>query len=405
MYLYVYNIIKKQSTMNSNKIFSSLITLILIINCSSDDKDLPEDLSLKKEGILQETQNPSIDKLQKGISINNSELILGDIPSSTKDLNFSIEEKEIIGLLNYGFELKLNVPNNYKGAYIQLKSDNQNISKKYFKISKSLNTSKKEVSPNDEKSLTSTIKVVFDDSIKPGSFCVQVSYFDDNGDTSPIKEACIKVLDWANNPKYIGNWKLKKIVHRANNNTFTILANTKACDSFNMVSTSSDNRIPDICNANTVKESNIWCFFHNTEFNLNSDGSNNFKTTYRSLIPFTDDTCVTERRVFFDDKRTSNGYWTYDANNKRLILFSTNLLITSNSPIEARTPEGDLDPNYISIPNDLENTYTYKKLGSGISTFDNIIEIDDNNFMIRSISNDVTENRNEKITETYYTKQ
>ncbi len=200
------------------------LTSLLFFNCSSDDSN-----STSSDGsmLLDVAQNPieetpiNLQTLEKGITIPNAIVKTGTI-TPTGDISFAVDAKKQAALLGAGFSVELEVPNNYAGAFIQLKGDNGELSDNYFDVSnnrsfgfKNLNnqlatnifTSKKTATKSLEDDTGAIeIKVEFDNTIPPGRFCYLVCIYDDQGNISEPTEVCVEVEAWGGNSNLVGKW-------------------------------------------------------------------------------------------------------------------------------------------------------------------------------------------------------
>ncbi len=204
--------------------FASL-TSLLFINCSSDDSNSssPSDGSM----LLDVAQNPieespiNLQTLEKGITIPDAIVKTGTI-TPTGDISFDIDAKKQSAFLDTGFSVELEVPDNYAGAFIQLKGDNGELSDTYFDISnnqsfgfknlnKQLSTSLFTSKNTAAKSLEDDTNVIeidveFENTIPPGRFCYLVCIYDDQGNISEPTEVCVEVEAWGGNSNLVGTW-------------------------------------------------------------------------------------------------------------------------------------------------------------------------------------------------------
>jgi len=337
--------------MKLKKTLLLLISLALLINCSSEEKTT-EDLSVKKS---QPKENFNLKSVEKNLIIENSELIEGKIPPSNKKLDFSLEKNKIIGLPKYGFDIVIKSTEKYSGIYFQLKSkDGNEVSDNYFNISttKSKGSSaKKELSNKtsieEEKT---TINVLIDATILPELVCGLIYIYDELGNVSNSEEICITIPPLGGNKSIIGNWKLQKKEFTLLGESFTQLDNQELCYIQPYLQRNYENlpsfdlsRIKNNCiNAeNLIPELGKVCsFFSESELTINSDNSTVFSVTNKGKLLSLRQTSMDCELVLINSlpsnqvKNKNLGYWIY---NQEKQIF-TNIVETTLEQLNENDP-------------------------------------------------------------------
>ncbi len=206
-------------------LFGAILGCMLYTSCSDEggkDDVNGDDPKIIKEAPLATEETPlKIEQLEKGISIDGATVKSGTI-SPTSNITFDVVDKEQSGFLDTGFNIELNVPDNYGGAILQILDESGNPSENYydipsdFKFSSSFKKRRKKhhkvsaKSLNDNNDSSLTIEVGFDETIPPGRFCYWICPYDADGNIGEPVEVCVEIESWGGNDNIAGTWNYTK---------------------------------------------------------------------------------------------------------------------------------------------------------------------------------------------------
>ena len=312
---------------------------LLFTNCSKEDDPEQEANLLSVAQSTAEETPISIATLENGISISGATLKTG-VLTPNEQTSFTIDETELSGFQDVGFELNLNVPSDYAGAYIQLLDADGNPSENYFDVplsnyyyyksfSEKGSGFKKIAKPKSNKTSvtsakvledvpenTTTISVDFDETVPAGSFCYYICIYDDAGNISAPIEVCVEVEEWGGNPNLVGNWVFEKLVETYDGETNTIELNVKDYDTFTQTCYSND----------TPFDIEEYWLIKSFLFNLNSDGTQSYTTETESSSLDWDEfyyNCMVSYN-FNTEQGEATGNWAYDEEEEKLTLVDYN---------------------------------------------------------------------------------
>ena len=203
---------------------TSILASLLFFNCSKEDTPEENNIIEVPESTAEETII-EVGTLEDGISIEGATIQNGTI-SPNEETSFSVSKSEQSGFQDVGFEIELNVPENYAGAYLQLLSEDGTPSENYYDIpnatysSKNLSTNtpsrffaikSSSLSAKTLEDEVETIEVDFDNTVPAGSFCYYLCIYDTDGNISAPQTLCVEVEEWGGNDNLVGSWNLTKL--------------------------------------------------------------------------------------------------------------------------------------------------------------------------------------------------
>lgn len=142
-------------------------------------------------------------------------------PISNSNISFTLENDDnIIAVVENGFNIDLNVPDNVEGAYLQFENEEGDSADSFFSISRdnsgkkivedkkrsfTKNLNKNKVITN--KNISFNIKVNFNQNITAGKICLNIYVYESNNVSYPI-ELCITINNFGGGPNEIyGSWE------------------------------------------------------------------------------------------------------------------------------------------------------------------------------------------------------
>lgn len=317
--------------MKKIKLLSLASLALLFVNCSNDDGDSNSNDVIDNNA--SEEVAIDITTVENGLMIEGAELRTGNIEPNGAT-SFEVDDKEISGFIDAGFELKIEVPLDYAGAYLQLQNEDGSLSTNYFDIpsnsfsAKSLKTNSKQLvfksndilssSAQSGKSLiddeltnTESIDVNFvEASIPAGTFCYSLCIYDTEGNISLPQTICVEVEAWGGNQDVVGSWTLVKTIDTYDGMTETFNVGEADCyensrTPFNCLNEDGTEKVFIFDECDTV-ESLI--------LNINSDGTQSY--SFSDIETSHDwnklnEECILE---FFEYKTsiTATGNWAYN---------------------------------------------------------------------------------------------
>lgn len=337
--------------MKKNVLLASCLISLMFVNCSKDDgvpSDSDTGLVEVVESVVEE-EEISISVLEKGISIEGASLKSGEL-TPNEQTSFSVDETELSGFQDVGFDIELNVPEDYAGAYLQIISEDGTASDNYYDIPSSIyyykNSEKKTklsffnketasgkiVSAKDEEEVNEvTIEVDFDGAIPAGSFCYYLCIYDADGNISAPQNICVEVEEWGGNDNLVGNWVFEKIVTTTNGISETVEDGEKDFDSYTTH-----------CKTGIEYDVDPYFVIENFLFNLNANGSQSYSADIiDSSIDFEsfDDNCEVKYDIYTENVNYT-GNWAYDEEEEKLTLVD----YTYNVSDETKNGEPYVDP-------------------------------------------------------------
>ncbi len=182
-----------------NLLFSILFLALYISSCGNDDDtgNGPETVEVDptEETIL----DPS--SVSQNITISNAERKDGNPPTPTGNIAFTYANPPASAFVDSENLLTFSVPDNFTGAYIQIRSTNGNAAPEYF-----------DVTNVDTYDNIAEIGVQINENQTAGQFCYIICIYDDNGNISDPQEVCVQIENWGGNPNAVGTWNYTKMI-------------------------------------------------------------------------------------------------------------------------------------------------------------------------------------------------
>ncbi|GAA4272138.1 hypothetical protein U6A24_11580 [Aquimarina gracilis] len=319
-------------------LFSSL--LLGAISCGSDDES-PADLTQVDPNPV-EDMVIDVNTASQGISVNGATRVTGNAPTPNGNISFETSATEQSAFLSNGFDIRLNVPDTYAGAYLQVvengtaASDYLDIPNLAFGASNATRTKKHGMFKNTPAKMNDnevTIDVNFAETLPPGQFCYFLCIYDDAGNISEPVEVCVEVEAWGGNNNLVGTWNYTKSVEEG----VTTNIGDADCEAYEQFG----------CNNNeTITIEDAYCFTLNSlPIIFNADGTYSFEEKFSVRdIDFnaTAETCTPTFKEE-DETYSSRGNWAYDEEEKKLTLIEFSYVETSNG----ETFEGTEENGYV----------------------------------------------------------
>ncbi len=204
----------------------SLVCLAMAFtNCSKDDSTTVADdnggQSVDDTAInAQEETVLNANTVSDGLIIEGAEKIQGNPLTPNGAISFNLGYDQQSAFLKNGFDIAFTTTDNYAGAYIQIKSEDNTVASTYYdvpafsgKALKNLSESKKNGLSRKAHKMEETqdeIDVFFEDSIPPGKFCYIICIYDAEGNISLPQEVCVEIEAWGGNSSISGTWNYTK---------------------------------------------------------------------------------------------------------------------------------------------------------------------------------------------------
>ncbi|KZS38614.1 hypothetical protein AWE51_13530 [Aquimarina aggregata] len=334
-----------------------------VISCSSDDEN-PNSNPNQVDPNPIEDMVLEANSVSQGLTVDGANRITGNAPTPTGNIPFAIDETNQSGFLNSGFDITFDAPQNFAGAYLQVRSNDGTIASDYLDIPSTairatrspINLMKSTKMMDDE----IAIDVDFDASIPPGKFCYLICIYDTEGNISNPVEVCVVVEAWGGNSNLIGTWNYTKQI----SNGVTIpVGSINFCEGPETITCNNQETIE-------VPESEGWCYA-STEILLTLKEDGTYTLTDLSfqkqnfLFSESQSGCSIVNEPYIDEfgsKETSTGFWAYNEEGSEL-----NLIEFENKTIYF---EDNTEDNYI------EDT-------GSLFYFSGITVLDGNNLIIK----------------------
>lgn len=173
--------------------------------------------------ILEEQVSLDQNSFTDNVEIEGSQEYQGS-PVSNSNISFTMENDDnILAVVENGFNIDLNVPNNVEGAYLQFENEEGDSADSFFSISRdnsgkkivkdknrifTKNQNKNEVISNKNNYNNSfNIEVDFNQNITAGKICLNIYVYESNNISYPI-ELCITINNFGGGPNDIyGSWE------------------------------------------------------------------------------------------------------------------------------------------------------------------------------------------------------
>lgn len=320
------------------KIYLFTVVFLLVVSCNKDKLNIEapsDDVNSAEQVAL----NP--DDVSDGILIENAINKTGNAPSPSGTIAFNLDETTESAFQKNGFDITFNAPDNYAGAYIQLKYEDGTMAKDYWDapkvvnvFSKSANTKNKGVFVQKRNKLNQDqeilIDIDFEDSVPAGTFCYFICIYDTNGNISQPTEVCVEVESWGGNSNIVGTWNFVKEV----DNDETITVGTMDCEDSTVYCNNN--------NTNLVVE-NAYCWtIVSIPLTFNEDGTYSYTSNAKSRdidYQLSQENCEAFFEEEKEDKYFSKGKWAYDEEEEILTLVEFEYRETYNDMTESVTRE------------------------------------------------------------------
>ncbi|MBP2833081.1 hypothetical protein J8281_12870 [Aquimarina sp. U1-2] len=295
--------------------------LLGVISCSSDDDSSSGDLTQIDPNPVEETALDAT-TVSENITINGLAKIDGDAPAPTGNISFTLPVAEQSAFLQTGFELNFDAPSNYRGAYIQIASEDGTIAPGYFdtgvqalraRNAKQKNTKNRlfgKQAKMDDRNIF--IDFAFDEKVSPGKFCYFICIYDDAGNISDPIEVCVEVEAWGGNNNFAGTWNFVKEVEDG----ITIPIGEESCDDYEYTISCS--------NQESLTIDRDYCYIiESFAITFSEDGTYEYISKDSNVSIDNQATAEACSPVFGprqEETYTSKGRWAYDEEEKRLTL-------------------------------------------------------------------------------------
>lgn len=324
-------------------LFSAL--LLGVISCGSDD-EAPSDLTLVDPNPAEDVVIDA-NTVASGISVDGATRNTGNAPApNSTDLTFDSNAAEQSAFLSNGFDIRINVPDTYAGAYLQVAGSNEYLtipSSTIFAAKTAGKNKKTGIFKNTQAKMNDNevqIDVDFAASVPAGTFCYLLCIYDENGNISQPVEVCVEVEAWGGNSNLVGTWNYSKSIEDG----VTIGIGEADCDDQNELTCD---------NNNTISVPDAYCYTLNSvPITFNADGTYEYeaKSTYRSMdFDTTLATCTATFLPEEEETYISRGNWAYDEEEKKLTLVEFSYVEMQNG----ETFEGVEENGYLLFDGDI----------------------------------------------------
>ncbi|WBX72799.1 hypothetical protein PG913_07740 [Tenacibaculum pacificus] len=322
------------------KYYSILLTFLcftIITSCNDEevisDKNPDDEINQTEETVLK------ADTVTKNLLIEGAELKAGTPPASNGNISFSVKETEQSAFLNKGFKIGITTNDNFDGAYILVKSTDNEKADSYFDIpntppsynKKNTKTksrfSSKKIKTNFE---DNEIEVNFTNNIQPGKFCYFVCIYNNQGYVSAPTEVCVEVEAWGGNTALVGTWNFSKEIKTIENKTKTILLNQEDCDEGYIYCGNQKELVVDNAYCHTIKS---------LPLTFNADGTYEFENKVNSKNLDYNASMEACSAIIKNEETTyqSKGNWAYNEDEDKLTLVEFEYIEDINGTINKKT--------------------------------------------------------------------
>jgi len=212
--------------------------LLTVASCSKDDGG---DLGEANDAAINAAEDVELDinTVSEGIAIEGATRKTGTLEPNSTTLTFDAADKKQSAFISNGFDIAINVPETYAGAYLQVVKDGT-VAKDYLeiplgagdpiKVTKTKGALKSISSKMNDQQVN--IDVNFGDAIPPGKFCYLLCIYDDAGNISQPTEICVEVEAWGGNSKMVATWELFKTEYTYRGETEIEEINVEICEDY-----------------------------------------------------------------------------------------------------------------------------------------------------------------------------
>ena len=315
----------------TSSFFSILLILLLLASCGNDDGPVTE----KKEAVEPpkevpidepEDETPSAEasnNIVDNVIIKGGTKIEGEPPTPNEAISLTASTGWGHALLNEGFNASISSDGEIKGAYIQFKAPGASISESYYdvdieankttaKSSANKNSKERDYLQSAKRASQEIIDVGFSPEITAGEFCYLICVYDENGNISEPLEVCVTVREWGGSNEMVGKWNyLKSETYYPDGLVTESVLGEESC--YDDVYTCEDGSSFDYATCFTKEEES---------FDFRQDGT--YTHTYANSGTSLDaEALETNCSLALQDTYfnfTINGNWSYDADNRVIIV-------------------------------------------------------------------------------------
>ncbi len=210
--------------MKKNILLSFASLALIMSSCSKDDTTVPSNpVEENTKDIAINAQEETVlnaDMVSSNIIISGAKKVKGTPPTPNGAISLTLEYDQQTAFQKNGFDINFKAPDNYAGAYIQLKSQDGTLSKEYIDVSrfafkKAKKTDAEKTNGFLKKSIQvdeieTEIDVDFGESIPAGKFCYIICIYDNENNISLPQEVCVEVEAWGGNSALVDTWNNTK---------------------------------------------------------------------------------------------------------------------------------------------------------------------------------------------------
>ncbi|AXT60176.1 hypothetical protein D1816_07375 [Aquimarina sp. AD10] len=310
-----------------------------VISCSSDDEN-PDSNPNQVDPNPVEDVVLEANSVSQGLTVDGANRITGNAPTPTGNIPFAIDETNQSGFLNSGFDITFDAPQNFAGAYLQVRSNDGTFAPDYLDIpSSSIRAGRNKsgiLSKSNQKMDNEVeIDVNFGNDIPPGKFCYLICIYDDQGNISEPVEVCVEIEAWGGNSALVGTWNYTKQIE----NSVTILPGEESdCGDATIVCANEQELVID----------NAYCYvLESFALTINSDGTYEYRSDdteknfdYSASVENCEATFGAEGSGYY----ISKGNWAYDEEEGKLSLVEFEYVEASGDQIfDGTLEDGEVD--------------------------------------------------------------
>ena len=284
-----------------------------MISCSKDDDSDTTNQDLENAALEEVALDAT--EVSSGIIIEGAEKKQGQAPAPNGNATFIIDTKKQSAFQQNGFDIELQVPENYAGSYLVIQDAN-GMAAEYFDIPKGAGLKNKNVAkPKTKKNfLKSSVQKMNENEVEidvdfknipPGQFCYLLCIYTEEGFVSQPSEICVEVEAWGGNSTVVGEWSFQKSTYVYDDINDTTEVGVIECD----------DRTIYCVNQDQVNVEDAYCdttLFGNLKFN--NDGTYTYisETDVKTIdYEKSEEACEAVFREFVEEV-ISNGNWAYN---------------------------------------------------------------------------------------------
>ena len=308
------------------KILLSFACLTMALHsCSKDDgiEAVPN-----SDDAINALENTKLDatKVSNELKIEGAVKNAGTPPTPNGKVAFELDFETQSAFQNAGFELILETPDNYAGAYIQIKSEDGTLADSYYDIEKGSGQkiAGKRVLKNITKQIAQKKKVDFEylnigfgAGVPPGKFCYIICLYDTEQNISLPQEVCVTVEAWGGNSALVGTWKNTKEEDTVEGVVTTTKVGEQEC---------SDGSFTCSVDQKNIFVKDAYCYTTNSFIvQFNADGTFESQDIYSFKNLKYSESRAECKAVYSEEtnaKDIGRGNWAYDVSTKELTIVS-----------------------------------------------------------------------------------